>query len=165
MLALAPDASSRRAAAGLAGPSSWSCAGAADGLVWGLCAGSGKDPYQAVVDVAGPSYKCSCPSRKFPCKHVLALLLAWANGTVPEQEGPSDYAHSWQAGRSAAARRAAAAQRKAADGAADGKDDAGAARRAASAPGWPWAAPPAAWRSAAARREAVTARPAWKACA
>jgi hypothetical protein len=130
VLALAPDASSRRAAAGLAGPSSWSCAGAADGLVWGLCAGSGKDPYQAVVDVAGPSYKCSCPSRKFPCKHVLALLLAWANGTVPEQEGPSDYAHSWQAGRSAAARRAAAAQRKAADGAADGKDDAGAARRA-----------------------------------
>ena len=127
MLALAPDASSRRAAAGLAGLSSWTSVGAADGLSWGLCAGSGKDPYQAVVDVAGPSYKCSCPSRKFPCKHVLALLLAWANGTVPEQAWPSDYAHAWQAGRAAAAsRRAAAAQRKPAGG----QDDAGAARRA-----------------------------------
>ena len=131
VLALAPDASSRRAAAGLAGPSSWSGAGAADDLVWGLCAGSGKDPYQAVVDVAGPSYKCSCPSRKFPCKHVLALLLAWANGTVPEQDGPSDYAQAWQAGRAAARLPAGRrAQRQAAGGAADGKDDAGAARRA-----------------------------------
>jgi SWIM zinc finger len=131
VLALAPDASSRRAAAGLAGPSSWSGAGAADGLVWGLCAGSGKHPYQAVVDLAGPSYKCSCPSRKFPCKHVLALLLAWANGTVPEQDGPSGYAQAWQAGRAASAvSRRAAAPRQGAGGAADGKDDASAARRA-----------------------------------
>ena len=127
MLALAPDASSRRAAAGLASPSSWTGAGAVGDLVWGLCAGSGKDPYQTVVDVTGPSYRCSCPSRKFPCKHVLALLLAWANGTVPEQDGPSDYAHAWEAGRAAAAsRRTAATQRRAAGG----RDDAGAARRA-----------------------------------
>jgi len=127
VLALAPDASSRRAAAGLASPSSWTGAGAVGDLVWGLCAGSGKDPYQTVVDAAGPSYRCSCPSRKFPCKHVLALLLAWANGTVPEQDGPSDYAHAWEAGRAAAAsRRTAAAQRRAAGG----RDDGGAARRA-----------------------------------
>jgi len=130
VLALAPDASSRRAAAGLAGPSSWSGAGTADGLVWGWCAGSGKDPYQAVADVAGPSYKCSCPSRKFPCKHVLALLLAWAHGTVPEQAGPSDYAQAWQASRAAAASRRAAGRRQAADGSAVGQDDAVAPRRA-----------------------------------
>jgi hypothetical protein len=131
VLALAPDAASRRAAAGLAGPSSWSGAGAAGDLAWGRCAGSGRDPYQVVVDVAGPSYKCSCPSRKFPCKHVLALLLAWASGTVPEQDGPSDYAQVFQAGRAAAAsRRGAAAQRRAAGGAAGGQGDAGPARRA-----------------------------------
>ena len=134
MLALAPDASSRRAAAGLASPSSWTGAGTVGDLVWGLCAGSGKDPYQTVVDVTGPSYSCSCPSRKFPCKHVLALLLAWANGTVPEQDGPSDYAHAWEAGRAAAANRrtaAAARQTTAAQRRADGgRDDAGAARRA-----------------------------------
>jgi Mg-chelatase subunit ChlD len=87
-LSLAPDASSQRAAAGLANPSRWSGSGAAGDLVWGLCAGSGKRPYQTVVDLTGPAYKCSCPSRKFPCKHALALLLNWANGVVPEQ-GPA----------------------------------------------------------------------------
>jgi SWIM zinc finger len=130
VLVLAPDAASRRAAAGLASPSSWSGVGAADDLVWGRCAGSGRDPYQVVVDVAGPSYQCSCPSRKFPCKHVLALLLAWARGIVPEQDGPSDYAQAFQVGRAAIAFRRAAAERKAAGGAAHGQPDAGAARRA-----------------------------------
>jgi SWIM zinc finger len=130
VLALAPDASSRRAAAGLASPASWSGAGAAGDLVWGLCAGSGQDPYQVIANLAGPSYKCSCPSRKFPCKHVLALLLTWADGIVPEQGGPSDYARAWQAGAVAAAsRRGAAAARRAAGAAADGQDDAAAARR------------------------------------
>jgi SWIM zinc finger len=127
VLALAPDASSRRAGAGLASPASWSGAGAAGDLVWGLCAGSGKDPYQVIADLAGPSYKCSCPSRKFPCKHVLALLLTWADGIVPERGEPSDYARAWQAGAGAAASRRAAAGHRAAG--ADGKDDAAAARR------------------------------------
>lgn len=27
------------------------------------------------MDLSGPAFKCSCPSRKFPCKHGLALLL------------------------------------------------------------------------------------------
>jgi SWIM zinc finger len=126
VLALAPDTSCGRAAAGLAGPSCWSGAGAAGDLVWGLCAGSGKDPYQVIVDLAGPSYQCSCPSRKFPCKHVLALLLTWADGVVPEQGQPSDYARAWQAGRSAAAARRAAAQGQAGGAKAPGADGAGA---------------------------------------
>jgi len=103
VLALAPDASSRRAAAGLARPAPWTGTGAAGELVWGLCAGSGRSPYQAIADLAGPAYKCSCPSRKFPCKHVLALLLAWAQGGVPEADEPSGYARAWQRGRAAAA--------------------------------------------------------------
>jgi len=68
-----------------------------------MCAGSGKQPYQIVVDVAGPAYKCSCPSRKFPCKHALALLLSWAKGAVPEQGEPAGYAQAWQADRKARA--------------------------------------------------------------
>jgi SWIM zinc finger len=129
VLALAPDVSSRHAAAGLASPSSWTGSGTSGDLVWGLCAGSGKHPYQVIVDLTGPAYKCSCPSRKFPCKHVLALLLSWAGEAVPEAGEPSDYALAWQAGRQGAA---AAKQRKAADGNAgtDGKDEAAAARRA-----------------------------------
>ncbi|MDQ0932091.1 hypothetical protein QFZ49_002021 [Streptomyces turgidiscabies] len=92
VLALAPDVSSRKAGSklGLAGP--WSEAGSSDeGTVWGLCKGSGSKPYQTVVDIAdatGPAYKCSCPSRKFPCKHALGLLLLWAaeDGAVPRGE-------------------------------------------------------------------------------
>ena len=100
MLALAPDTAAQRAAAGLADPAPWSCWGASSDLVWGLCAGSGKDPYQVAVDLDGPAYRCSCPSRKFPCKHALGLLLNWAGGRVPERMQPADYARVWRAGRS-----------------------------------------------------------------
>jgi SWIM zinc finger len=108
VMTLAPDAASQRAASGLAGPSSWSGWGTAGDLVWGQCAGSGKHPYQTVIDVSGPAYHCSCPSRKFPCKHALALLLNWANGMVPEQGQLAAFAQSWKAGRDARTARAGA---------------------------------------------------------
>ncbi|MFK8909209.1 SWIM zinc finger family protein [Streptomyces sp. YS-3] len=78
VLALAPDDSSRRAGSrlGTAGP--WSESGCDGSGVWGLCKGSGSRPYQTVVDTDGPGYRCGCPSRKFPCKHALGLLLLWA---------------------------------------------------------------------------------------
>lgn len=75
VLALAPDASSAKAAQGLLSPSGWPSLGASDAAVWGECQGSGAKPYQTQVDLAGPAFRCSCPSRKFPCKHGLALLL------------------------------------------------------------------------------------------
>jgi hypothetical protein len=105
VLALAPDDSSRRAAATLARPASWDGAGAAGDLVWGLCAGSGKNPYQVIVDLSGPAFKCSCPSRKFPCKHALALLLLWSAGTVADEPEPAGYARTWQEARLAKAGR------------------------------------------------------------
>lgn len=104
VLALAPDAASRKAGSKLGAAGPWSEAGSSDeGTVWGLCAGSGSKPYQTVIDVAdstGPAYKCSCPSRKFPCKHALGLLLLWAGeeGTVPRGQAP-DWAEQWTEGR------------------------------------------------------------------
>ena len=86
VIAAAPDASSVSAAQKLARPGPWSQAGANDLLVWGQCQGSGKNPYQVSVDLAEPAYRCSCPSRKFPCKHALALLLLWADGHVDSAE-------------------------------------------------------------------------------
>ena len=117
VLALAPDDSSRRAAATLARPGQWTDgAGAAGDLVWGLCAGSAKQPYQVIVDLADPAFKCSCPSRKFPCKHALALLLLWSAGTVPDEPEPADYARTWQQARlSKAERSRSAARTEAAD--------------------------------------------------
>jgi hypothetical protein len=123
VLALAQDESSRRAAKGLARPSPWSGTGVAGELVWGLCAGSGANPYQVIADLGAPAYKCTCPSRKFPCKHALGLLLNWANGTVPEQAAPADYATAWLESRQARAAKAnadadAKTERPAADAAA-----------------------------------------------
>ena len=79
---LAPDAASVTAARKLARPAPWSATGYDERAVWGLCKGSGARPYQTQVDLSGPAYKCSCPSRKFPCKHALALLLLRAGGDV-----------------------------------------------------------------------------------
>ncbi|MFF7448559.1 MULTISPECIES: SWIM zinc finger family protein [unclassified Streptomyces] len=104
VLALAPDAASRKAGSKLGAAGPWSEAGSSDeGAVWGLCKGSGSKPYQTVVDIAdvsGPAYKCSCPSRKFPCKHALGLLLLWAgeDGAVPRGPAP-DWAEQWMEGR------------------------------------------------------------------
>jgi hypothetical protein len=97
VLALAPDAPSQRAAQSLASGPSWQLTGAAEpGALWGECRGSAATPYRTVVDLAGPVYQCSCPSRKFPCKHVLALMLLWAEGSVKDDAGhPPDWAGSW----------------------------------------------------------------------
>lgn len=75
VIALAPDDASVKAARGLVAPSKWPLLGANDAAAWGECQGSGSKPYQTQVDFSGPAFKCSCPSRKFPCKHGLALLL------------------------------------------------------------------------------------------
>ncbi|PZN92749.1 MAG: SWIM zinc finger family protein [Alphaproteobacteria bacterium] len=89
---LAPDQSALKAAAGLAKPGKWSgLGGAADGrLIWGECAGSGANPYRVVADLEDHGNKCSCPSRKFPCKHVLALfwLSATAGAAFPVADVP-----------------------------------------------------------------------------
>jgi hypothetical protein len=75
---LAPDAASLKAARSLASPRTWSELGRDDRAIWGACQGSAKDPYRTQVDWQGPAFKCTCPSRKFPCKHGLALLLLLA---------------------------------------------------------------------------------------
>lgn len=75
VLALAPDEASIKAARGLMAPAKWPLLGVDEHAIWGECQGSGSKPYQVQVDLNGPAFKCSCPSRKFPCKHGLALLL------------------------------------------------------------------------------------------
>jgi hypothetical protein len=87
---LATDQASLKAAAGLAKPAKWSGVGASrDGaLIWGECAGSGANPYRVMADLRDLGNKCTCPSRKFPCKHVLGLLWLEAEAIVPFQ--PAD---------------------------------------------------------------------------
>jgi len=52
-------------------------------LLFGQCQGSGKAPYLPSADFSNPAsvvYRCTCPSRQFPCKHVLGLLYAYLEG-------------------------------------------------------------------------------------
>jgi hypothetical protein len=133
VLALAPDATSRKAGSKLGAAGPWSEAGSSDGgAVWGLCKGSGSKPYQTVVDMAdaaGPAYKCSCPSRKFPCKHALGLLLLWAggDGAVPPGRAP-DWVEQWMEGRR---KRTEEKRAAGASGSSPGSGDPEAARRRA----------------------------------
>jgi hypothetical protein len=63
-------------------------------LLFGECMGSGKDNYRPSADFADPAkpvFRCTCPSRQFPCKHSLALLYAYAKGAkFVEKEAPAD---------------------------------------------------------------------------
>ena len=75
ILALAPDDASQKAGKDLSGPAKWVTRGSDESAVWGECKGSGSKPYQSQVDLNALAFKCTCPSRKFPCKHGLGLLL------------------------------------------------------------------------------------------
>lgn len=63
-------------------------------LIWGECAGSGKNPYSCsadFIDENNPVCRCNCPSRQFPCKHGLGLLYAYEKGlTFIIAEIPND---------------------------------------------------------------------------
>ena len=78
ILSMAPDESSRKAGKELANPSKWLNRSHSERALWGECQGSGKYPYQTQIDLTNVSFKCTCPSRKFPCKHGLGLLLTFA---------------------------------------------------------------------------------------
>ncbi|MCF2530050.1 SWIM zinc finger family protein [Yinghuangia soli] len=115
VLALAPDAASQKAGSRLAAPGPWTGLGAgemppqdredeggttAKSGVWGLCKGSGDQAYRTAVDLDGPAWSCTCPSRKLPCKHALGLLLLWSAGSVPEDPAAvPDWAEAWLTGR------------------------------------------------------------------
>jgi hypothetical protein len=116
--ALAPDPSSHKAALKVAKAGSWPQSGVvvADGggasAVWGECKGSGAKPYLAAAHLdgdKGPAYKCSCPSRKIPCKHVLALLSLWSQGSVADREDRPEWVTAWLSGRVARQERATGA--------------------------------------------------------
>jgi hypothetical protein len=132
IMALAPDAASAKAGQGLAAARKWLSLGADEQVVWGLCQGSGKDPYQAQIDLTEPEFRCSCPSRKFPCKHGLGLfLLLAAQSTAFKEKEPPDWVVEWMASRTKRAKQRSEKQAKA-DAGEKIVDEAAQAKRAAS---------------------------------
>ena len=99
---LAPDQGSLSAAAKLKKPGPWSLLGCDDaaGLIWGECQGSGASPYRVLCSEADYGCKCTCPSRKFPCKHSLALMWMRVDGAPSFKAGPfPDWVGDWLARR------------------------------------------------------------------
>jgi hypothetical protein len=101
VLALAPDQAAQRAGSGLGTPAPWRGTGFREDpfSIWGLCQGGATLPYQTCVDLTEPAYRCSCPSRKSPCKHALGLMLLWSSGGVPDGKPPA-WVKEWFASRS-----------------------------------------------------------------
>lgn len=94
VLALAPDPSAAKAGQGLAAARHWQGLGRSALALWGQCQGSAL--YQTRVDLSDLASKCSCPSRKFPCKHALGLLLLYAqSGVGSGTEQPPAWVDEW----------------------------------------------------------------------
>lgn len=91
---MAPDGSSAAAGKKLMALKNWEGVGRDADALWGLCRGSAL--YQVKVDLATMGYHCSCPSRKFPCKHVLGLPMLWAaSASAVSEQSPPDWVSDW----------------------------------------------------------------------
>ncbi len=132
VLALAPDAASAKSGKGLAVPKAWLSLGQSEGAVWGECQGSGREPYRTQVALSEPAFRCSCPSRKFPCKHGLGLLLILVGQPAAVlQAAPPAWVVEWLATRAKSAERREQRQQKAADPADEGRRAASQSKAAA----------------------------------
>lgn len=122
VFALAPDASSAKNGQSLATLRKWASLGRHETFVWGECQGSGKTPYRTQIDLSEPAFRCSCPSRKFPCKHGLGLflILAEQSNQIAEIE-PPDWVTQWMESRTQKAEKQAQKKEQAADPVAQAK--------------------------------------------
>ncbi|NIG54945.1 SWIM zinc finger domain-containing protein [Chitinophaga sp. Cy-1792] len=116
VLASAPDDASRKAGKELGSLHKWVSTGKSEEALWGACKGSGAKPYQTQVDLQQLAFKCSCPSRKFPCKHGIGLLLLFARQPqqIPADAHP-DWVSEWLERRTATAEKKAEKQQEQAE--------------------------------------------------
>jgi hypothetical protein len=79
----------------LAQPLRWSALGRNDDALWGECQGSSL--YQTRVALPDLAVKCSCPSRRLPCKHALALMFLSVlhPELLPASPTPPEWVTNW----------------------------------------------------------------------
>jgi SWIM zinc finger len=116
IIAFAHDAASAKAGQALAAMRNWQALGSNEQAAWGLCQGSGKDPYQTQIDLTEPAFRCTCPSRKFPCKHALGLFLLLAKqASIFNKNSPPEWVTEWLATRTKRAQVSAEKRERAPD--------------------------------------------------
>jgi len=117
VLALAPDAAAAAAGVKLSNLRAWQGLGQSGGALWGECRGSAL--YRTQVALADLATTCTCPSRKFPCKHALGLMLIAAAGQIAAGADEPAWVSEWQRKRAQSAEtregRSAARAARAAD--------------------------------------------------
>jgi hypothetical protein len=92
--AMSQDAGAIAAGKKLADARNWPERGQSASALWGKCQGS--SVYQVKVDLLDFGYSCNCPSRKFPCKHVLGLLFLCLNSPGPaDEQATPDWVDDW----------------------------------------------------------------------
>jgi hypothetical protein len=108
--AMAPDQAALDAARKLLKAATWpTLASDESGLAWGEAQGSGATPYRVAISEIDAGSKCTCPSRKFPCKHSLALMWMRAEGKIAFASGaPPQWVQDWLSRRRGAAEPATA---------------------------------------------------------
>jgi hypothetical protein len=82
---LAPDQASLGAAAKLKKADLWPLLAGEQTLVWGECHGSGSSPYRVICSDADFGFKCTCPSRKLPCKAARRFSGPHGGGAAPRR--------------------------------------------------------------------------------
>lgn len=76
---LAPNPAAFKAGKSLSSVVKWLFLSKSERALWGEIKGSGSSPYKVQIDLTALAYKCSCPSRQFPCKHCVALMLLYSS--------------------------------------------------------------------------------------
>lgn len=93
---LAPKPTAFKAGQKLSSVNKWNKLARSERALWGEIKGSGSKPYLTEVDLEDLAFKCSCPSRQFPCKHAIAILLVRAQlGDQIATETEPDWVQDW----------------------------------------------------------------------
>lgn len=74
-LKLAPDSATADRAKKLTNTKFWRTLAGNPLLIWGECKSSGLTFYKVAFQKKTQTFKCNCASRKYPCKHALALSI------------------------------------------------------------------------------------------
>lgn len=93
VLSFAPDPATAKRGQQLASERNWRSLAGNTKAIWGECKSSSVSYYRTQVDLQGPAFKCNCPSRKFPCKHAIGLLLIFVSRS--EAFAITDTAPEW----------------------------------------------------------------------
>ena len=102
--AFAPDVGTAKRGKGIAKLNKWIKLEKTNRAIWGECKGSGSKPYLTGVDLNGTAFKCSCPVRKPPCKHVMGLMLLYVQSFNEfKDENPPTWMSEWLTKRDAKA--------------------------------------------------------------